>query len=51
MDLKLRFVLVEVQAPSVVCGSRWEQLAPRVLSCPMDFRLLHGDRIIVAIVM
>ncbi len=44
-------ILAEVQAPSAVCGSRWDQLAPRVLSCPIDFRLLSRDRINVVIVM
>ena len=50
MNFKLKFVLTEVQAPSAVCGSRWDQLAPRVLSCAIDFRLLYGDRINVVIV-
>jgi hypothetical protein len=51
MDFKLKCMLVEVQAPSAVCGSRWDQLAPGVLSCPIDFRLLSGDMINVVIVM
>ncbi len=51
MVLKLSFVLAEVQAPSAVCGSRWDQLAPSVLSCPIDFGLLFGDGIDVVTVM
>ena len=50
MDFKLIFVLAE-QAPSAVCESHWDQLAPRVLSCPIDVRLLSADRINAVIVM
>ena len=51
MDVELKFVLTEVQAPSAVCGSRWDHLAPGVLSWAIDFRLMYGDRINVVIVM
>jgi len=51
MDYKLRFVVAKVQAPSMVHGSHWDLVALRVISCPMDFRLLPGDRINVVFVM
>jgi len=51
MDFKLKFVLTEVQAPSAVCGSRWDELALIDLFCAIDFRLMYGDMINVVIAM